>query len=338
MKLILIGFGTVGQGLAQILHEKADDLKTRYGFTPQILGVATNSKGILYHPDGLSIEALLDARKQGHLDNYPDSDGLIRDWDVTTLIEKSGADVMVESTWTNLETAEPALTYCQQAIDAGQHIVMANKGPVALAYDELMVKASEKEVTIRYEGSVMAGTPTLNTAIESLAGCTITEVQGILNGTTNYILTQMADGIAYSDALKTAQDLGYAEADPTADVDGWDAASKVLILARAIFGASFTLEDLDVTGISQLTLDDIHDAQANDERYKLIAKLTNEGGSVSATRLSISHPLASVMGATNAITFTTDLMGDVTIIGAGAGERETGYALLTDLLAIHRKS
>jgi homoserine dehydrogenase len=254
MKIVLIGFGVVGQGLAEILRDKAGDLQARYGFAPQIVGVATRSRGSLRRAAGLAPDALLAAMQAGGLDAYPDADGLERGLTPEAIITGSGADVMVETSYTNLDTAQPALDYCRAALRAGLHVVMANKGPVALAYDELAALAAQHQRQLRFEATVMAGTPSLRLALQALAGCEIREARGILNGTTNYILTQMEGGMAYADALAQAQQLGYAEADPSGDVDGWDAAGKALIIARAVFGAPLTLADLDVSGISQISV------------------------------------------------------------------------------------
>lgn len=337
MKILLIGAGTVGQGFLEILRDKAADLREKYAFHPVIVGVATRSRGTLYHPAGLDPAALLTALEQGGLKAYPDSVGLERNQDILQLISSSHADVLIEASHTNLENAQPALDYCRAALNAGQHLVLANKGPVALAYHELQTAAKKIGKQIRFEGTVMAGTPSLTLAMEALAGCTIYEARGIVNGTTNYILTQMAQGMAYTQALAQAQALGYAEADPTADVGGWDAAGKVLILAAAIYGNVLKLSDLSVTGITHITEQDIMDAQNAGECYKLIAQVTPTGGSVSPQRIPLTDPLAVVSGATNAITFKTDLMGNITLVGAGAGRSQTGFALLADLLAIHRQ-
>lgn len=336
MKIALIGFGTVGQGFIDILQEKSDILRTIYGFEPTIVAVATRSRGSLMHPNGLDKTALLTAIEQGHLSNYPDTDGLQRDLPVLDLIDQCGADVMLEASWTNLDTAQPATDHCLRAFQNGQHVVLVNKGPVALHYDLLQAAAQQTNRQLRYEGTVMAGTPSLTLARESLAGCTITSARGILNGTTNYMLTQMEQGVSYEAVLADAQAKGYAEADPTADVGGWDAAAKALILARGLFGANLTLEDLDVTGITNITLDDIEAARQAGERYKLIAEVTAEGGSVRPVRLPLADPLAGVSGSSNAITYETDLLGGVTLSGPGAGKHETGFALLADLLAIMR--
>lgn len=336
MKLILIGFGVVGQGLAEILRDKAADLKAQYGFEAQITGVVTRSRGSVYRAGGLDIPALLAAMQAGGLQHYPDADGLERGWDALRMAREGEADALVESTHTNFETAQPALDLCRAAFETGKHVVLANKGPVALAYDELRQRAQAAGKQLRFEATVMAGTPTLRMGMQALAGCKISEARGILNGTTNYILTQMESGMRYADALAQAQQLGYAEADPTADVDGWDAAGKAIILAAALFGVQLRLNDMDVWGISGITPEDIEAARAAGERWKLIARVTPDGGSVQPQRVPVSSPLAGVSGTTNAVTFTTDLLGDVTLVGAGAGRLQTGFALLSDLLEIHR--
>jgi homoserine dehydrogenase len=337
MRLVLIGFGNVGQGFAQILRDKGADLQARYGVSLRLVGVSTASKGTLYHPDGLDPADLLEAlARDGHLRGVAQA-GALRAWDSAQLIAHAEADVLLETTPSNLNDGQPASDYCAQAIARGWHVVVANKGVVALHHDALTAQAREKGVQFRYEGTVMAGTPSLTLAQEALAGCTIRSARGILNGTTNYMLTQMSDnGKSYEEAFAEAQALGYLEADPTLDVGGWDAAGKALILARALFGANLSMADLDVSGITHITLADVQEAHANGQAIKLIVEVTPKGGTVRATRLPLSDPLASVKGGTNAITYDTDLLGNVTLIGAGAGRVQTGFALLTDLLAIHR--
>jgi len=337
MKLILIGFGVVGQGFAEILRDKAAELGQKHRFFPRIVGVVTASKGSLYHPKGLDVPPLLEAAQAGAFADYPASADLQRNWTASDMILKGQADALVEVSPTDLKTAQPALDLCHLALDHGLHLVLANKGPVALDYEGLKSKAESNKLKLRYEGTVMAGTPALHLAEEALAGCAIRSARGILNGTTNYILTQMEAGLSYGDALVKAQALGYAESDPSADVEGWDAAGKVLILANALFGVPLAMEDLEVTGITDIAAADIAAAKAQGKRYKLIAEATASGGSVRPQRLPLSDPLANVGGAANAMTLETDLMGDITLIGAGAGKSETGCAILSDLLAIHRQ-
>ncbi|MDX1992274.1 MAG: homoserine dehydrogenase [bacterium] len=336
MNIALIGLGNVGQGLLRILIDKRDELKQRYGFTPRVVAVATGTRGTLFLPNGLTLERILGALEKGGLQHYPDSSSLRRDWDAMRLLQETNADVLVEASPTNLQTGQPALDLCRTALETGKHVVLANKGPVALAYPELMEKAKSAGKKLLFEGTVMAGTPSLRLAQSALAGCTINAVRGIINGTTNYILTEMETGLSYGEALAQAQSLGYAETDPSGDVDGWDAAGKARILAAALFGKVIGFDEMQVSGITGITPDNMRLAQQEGERWKLIATVTPEGASVAPMRLPLSHPLANVNGATNAITYSTDLLGDVTLIGPGAGRVQTGFALLSDLLDIHQ--
>ncbi len=332
MKIALIGFGVVGQGLLEILRDKGAELKAQYGFEAQVVAVATRSKGTLYNPSGLDIPKLLAAAD--NFSQYPDLSGLERGQDILSLIKNCNADVMVECSHTNLQTGQPALDYCYAAFDSGKHVVLANKGPVAVGYNELVERAAKAGKQLRFEATVMAGTPSIRLAMQALAGCKITEARGILNGTTNYILTQMEGGMSYADALTQAQQLGYAEADPAGDVEGWDAAGKVIILARALFNSTITFKDMDVKGITGITSEDVKAAAEAGEKWKLVARVTADSGSVQPMRVKLSNPLAAVSGATNAVTYTTDLMGDITLVGSGAGKLQTGFGLLSDLLDI----
>jgi homoserine dehydrogenase len=245
-------------------------------------------------------------------------------------------------TWTDLRTGQPAIDHIRTAFEAGKHVVTSNKGPVALAYHQLNRLAETHGVQWGIEGTLMSGTPALRLARTALAGCHIHEVRGILNGTTNFILTRMESGASYATALAEAQALGYAEADPSADVEGHDALGKLLILAAVVMGAPLTKEQVTCQGITRLTPEDIQHARAEGKRWKLIAHLRRVGNrleaSVGPQALPYANPLAGVSGATNAITYVTDLLGEVTLVGPGAGRRETGFALLADLLGIHRAS
>jgi len=338
MRLALIGFGVVGQGFAEILQERGDQLAASYGWAGQIVAVGDLLRGSLYHPEGLDPAALLAAGDS--FSHYPESAGLQRGWSNEQIIRESNADAVVEVTYTDLKTGEPALLHVRAALESGKHVVTTNKGPIALRYAELRALAAQNGVQIGFEGTVMSGTPAMMLGLRALAGCQISEVRGIFNGTTNYILTQMEDEASYADALAEAQRLGYAEADPTADVEGFDAMGKVLILANTVMGGAISAADVSTQGISHLTQEDIQAAKAAGERWKLIGAARREGGkivgSVAPRRIPLSDPLAGVMGATNAITFATDLLGDVTLVGPGAGRAATGFALLADLMALER--
>ncbi len=339
-KLALIGFGNVGQGFAQIIAERGNALAEEFGANFQINALSDMQKGSVYDPKGLDAAALLDAVKNGgDLKNFPAPE---HGWDALDTIKRAEVDIVLEMSYTNLETGQPALDHIRAALEAGRHVVTTNKGPTALFFPELLQLAKEKGVQIGVEGTVMAGTPSLRMGMEMLKSAGIRKVEGILNGTTNYILTEMEKGADYAEVLRDAQAKGYAEADPTGDVEGHDAAGKVVILANLLMDLPLSMKDVAQKGITEITSEDITQAKNAGERWKLIGSVecTKEGfnAGVQPKRIPLSHPLASVSGATNAITYTTDLLGEVTLIGAGAGRVETGYALLGDLLAIHRSA
>ncbi len=331
-KIILIGFGTVGQGLCKILLEKASDLEQDYDYQPRIVGIVDARFGSLYDPAGLDLRACLDQAASGRF-----VDG-VEEMGAAQFIRETDADVVCELAYTNLETGEPAISHCRAAFESGKHVVTSNKGPAALAYRELMELAEAHEVEFLIEGTVMSGTPVLNLVEGPLAGNFIRAAKGILNGTTNYILTRMEEGMEYAAALEQAQVLGYAEADPTGDVEGHDARAKVTILANVVMGADVRITDVACEGISQLGSADIEKARQQNARWKLIGSVEmSEDGIAAEVRpemVPLTHPLASIMEATNALTLTTDLLGDVTIVGPGAGRRETGFSILTDLLTL----
>lgn len=333
MKLLLLGFGTVGQGLAELLIEKKNTLRDAYGLEVQVVGISDMLKGSLYNPDGLDMAKVLETTKAGKkISELPGA----FEGDALALIDKADADMMVEATYTDIKTGEPATSHIRAALNKKMHVTTTNKGPTALFFQELNELAKSKGVKFLFEGTVMSGSPMLNLARETLAGCEITEVKGILNGTTNYILTRMEEGLAYEDALKKAQELGYAEAVPDADVLGWDALAKVTIIANAMFGVKAKPDNFPCKGITEITADAINEAKKRGKRFKLIGRVWKDGdtvkGSVSPEEVDLSHPLAGVMGGTNAITYTTDILGDVTIVGPGAGRAETGYSALIDII------
>jgi len=336
MRLLFVGFGTVGQGLAELLIGKREYLSKEYGFDPLVVGISDELKGSALNADGIDLQEALDLAKAGtSLCEIKDSRF---NGDAVNMITAAEADVMLEATYTNIKTAEPATAHIKSAFGKGMHVVTTNKGPLALNYLELDKIAQEKGVKFLFEGTVMSGTPIINLIRETLAGSEIQEIKGILNGTTNYILTRMEEGLAYEEALKKAQELGYAEAVPDADVLGWDALAKVTILATVFFGANADPFDYPCEGITGITASAIADAKNRGKRFKLIGKVWREGDFVKASvgpeEVDLTHPLASVLGATNAVTVTTDTLGDVTIVGAGAGKIETGFSMLNDLLHI----
>ncbi len=339
----LIGCGTVGQGLLEILNRKSAYLRDAFDFEAKVVAISDKLKGTLVVPAGIDIpEVLKVLGRGGSLCEVPKvRPEEVEPLDPLDMIEKIEADIIAELTYTDIKTGEPAASYIRKALRTGKSVVTSNKGPAALHYRELKELARQNGLQFRIEGTVMSGTPVFHLAETGLAGNEIRGVKGILNGTTNFILTKMeTDGMDYGEALKLAQKLGYAEADPTADVEGFDALAKIVILSNVLMGGSLKTTEVPRKGISAITRADVEAAKKQGFRYKLIAHAAKEGAAVTAgvapERLPLSDPLAGVMGAHNALSFETDLMGKVTIQGAGAGKTETGFSILSDMLAIHR--
>jgi homoserine dehydrogenase len=342
-KLAFIGFGVVGQGLAEILLNKKEELKQKEGFEATVVAISDFIKGSIYNPNGLDLGvALKTLRETGNLENYPETSGLITGWSSLKTIVATNADTIIEVSYTDVLTGQPAIDHCKAAFESGKNVVMTNKGPVALAYKELSEIALKNGVYWGFEGTVMSGTPSLRMPIVTLAGNEIKEIRGILNGTTNYILTKMEqEGVSYGAALKEAQELGYAEADPTSDVEGYDARYKIVILANYVMGIPLKVEEVACKGITAISLQDIEEAKAEGKRWKLLAKVKKENGitvaSIAPEKVDITDSLASINGAVNAITYECDLLGPVTLSGAGAGKTETGFSLLIDLINMNRE-
>ncbi|MDL2298436.1 homoserine dehydrogenase [Synergistaceae bacterium OttesenSCG-928-D05] len=333
-KIALAGCGNVGTALLEILHEKKEELAAKYNFNYKVTFVTDLMKGTVVDPEGIDLGKLLEnIRADRSFARFPQSEGTFHN-----LLEKSKATMLAEATPTNLKTGEPGLTHIRAALSRGISATTTNKGPVAIAYDELQKLAKDCGAKFRYEGVVMSGTPLLQMLENGLAGANVIKIEGILNGTTNFILTKMDEGMTYAAALEEATNLGYAEADPSGDVEGWDAAVKVSILAKILFGKEVPVSDIHRIGITDITPDKIAEAKEAGYRVKLIAgiKTTNNNLEcyVMPKEIPLDAPLASIGGATNAVTVTTDNLGDVTLIGPGAGRKETGQALLTDLVAM----
>jgi homoserine dehydrogenase len=320
MRIALLGFGSVGRGIAEAVSEK--DL----GLT--ITALADSRSGII-EPEGIDIREVLERKR---------TTGLCGDRGITAedVIESGAYDLLVEVTPTNAHSGEPALGYITRALASGKHVVTSNKGPIALRYDELMDLAQSRNVRLRYEATVCGAIPIIQALEIGLAGNTITGLHGVFNGTCNYILTRMTDeGLSYHQALLEARELGYAEADPTYDVKGIDAAIKLVILANSIWGLNVSLQDVDITGIDSLTTDALALAEELDCTIRLIGEIRPEQRmlKVSPRILSRDHPLV-VRDTLNAVTVETDMAGEITLIGRGAGSRETASAIISDILFI----
>ena len=338
IRLSIIGFGVVGQGLAELLYTKRLLLMQHYGVHVTLVSVANARHGFIYREDGLDIPMLLDlAASRRSLTEHPG----VKHWEnALTGLWATGGDVLAEATGTNLRNAEPGMSHIRTALSQGMHVITANKGPGALAAKDLFSLAQEHSVQLRMESSVMAGTPVISTIREGMAGAEITAIRGILNGTTNYILTAMAAGREYAEVLAEAEAQGYVEADPTADVESYDALAKTLILSALVFGRSLKPDQVIRRGITAITKEQMQKASEQGKRIKLVAslRLQSKNGPLEARvepmELPLSDPLAHVDGVMNAIAVQSDTLPEVTIIGPGAGRIQTGQGLLADLIAI----
>jgi len=322
----------VAQSLAKLLVSRMDDLYAKYGIKPRIVAVF-DKRGSTVDPSGLDVNRLLEAKKRfGTVRNYDKSKKKYSGLDIINNVD---ADVLVETTASNYKDAEPGMSHITAAMKRGMHVISVNKGPLALAFPSLMELATYNRVLFRFSGTVGGGTPILDYAKNSLMGEQITSFAGILNGTTNYILTNMANGMSFEKALNDARAKGYVEADESLDLDGLDAAAKLVILANWVMGMKVTLPDIQVTGIRNVTTGDIKSAARKKCAVKLIASCNKEL-TVSPREIPVDDPLC-VNGALNAISFTSEHSGTQTIIGRGAGGTETASAILRDLLDIRKE-
>ena len=332
MRIILCGFGVVGQSLAKLLDSRSEDLYARFGLKPRIVGV-TDRKGSAQESSGLDLTRLIEVKKKfGSVKKYGNGKNKQTGLD---LINNLDADVLVETTTSNYKDAEPGMSHITSAMKQGLHVISVNKGPLALAFPSLMELATYNQVLLKFSGTVGGGTPIIDYAKNSLHGERISSFAGILNGTTNYILTKMANGMTFESALQDAKKKGYVEEDESLDLDGLDAAAKLVILANWIMDFKVTLPDIKRTGIRKVTTSDIQKASKNNCALKLIASC-NKDLIVSPKEISLNDPLC-VNGTLNAISFTSEHSGTQTIIGRGAGGIETASSILRDLLDIRQE-
>jgi homoserine dehydrogenase len=337
--IALIGFGGVNRALAQLVAERNDRWQAELGFRLNIVAVTDLNLGSIVSGNGIDARMLVATRFEKG--GFARLSGGAAEPDNEKVIRQAPADIIVEATFTNANDGEPAVSHCRWALESGRHVVTTNKGPVALAAAELRALAHRNHVRFEYEGAVMSGTPVIRMAKNTLAGAGLTGFEGILNGTSNFVLGRMEGGLDFTAAVREAQALGYAEADPTADIEGHDVRLKVVILANELLGATLKPADVSCQGISSLATADIEAAATEGCRWKLIgAASRHEDGRIEASvaprRLALDHPLAGVNGAINAVSFATHMLGAVTVTGPGAGRIETAYALLSDIIAIHR--
>lgn len=336
--LVVTGFGNVGRAFVSLLREKREDIARRYGLELDVLAVA-KADGCFFTGAPLNVRQISKGGTLWTAGNPSWREGM----ELRKVLEEGPAGgCLVECTLSNLETGEPGFSTISSAFRNGWHAVAASKGALVVGLRELKALAAESGLSLKFSGATAAALPTLDVGIFSLAGTRIEGIQGILNGTTNYILTRMAEGLDYDEALKEAQSKGIAEPNPVSDVEGWDAASKILLITNACLDTDYALRDVHTKGISGLSADFVRSAVRDGRAVKLLATAApgRKGGAwsleVRPSLLDATHPLFHVSGTEKGITFLTDSMGTVTVTGGRSNPRGAAAAMLKDIINIYR--
>jgi homoserine dehydrogenase len=353
LDLVLIGFGNVGRRFARLLAETSSRLERDCDLTWRIVGIATGRHGAVLDPAGIDVgQALrrtengqrLDTLRHGGPPGDESGPALTPGLDLIRRLDALGGrsrhQVIVETTILDVRHGQPATDHVREALRTGRHVVTANKGPVAFAYAELRDLARSVGREFLFEGAVMDGVPVFNLVRETLPAAEVVGFRGIINSTTNHILTAMEEGREFDAALAEMQRAGIAEADASLDVDGWDAAAKAAALANVLMAGGVTPADVDRTGIARVTGADVRAAVAAGQRLRLIASARREEGRVRASVAPRLIPgtdlLAGLRGMQNGLVLETDVLGEVAIVQLGSGLAQTAYALLSDLVTVRR--
>ena len=352
--LALIGFGHVGQRFVELLCSEQEKLQETHGMTWCVVGIATRHHGLAADINGLDVkQALVNARNNDSLDTLHDASTGTHPKNPAGLIKYLASQkrqtthphrplVVVETTTLDIQHGEPAIEYVRTALSVGAHVITTNKGPAAFAYRELVDYASSVGVSFLTEGAVLDGIPVFNFVRETLPGIKILGFRGVVNATTNQILTDMEAGLDGAAALTKMQAAGIAEADASLDVDGWDAAAKTAALINVLMEGRTTPHAIDRIGIGAVSTDAIQRAKHQRRRIKLVAsaKQTTSDqviGRVAPDELDFDDPLAQLHGMSNAVILTTDILGDIMIGELTSGLTQTAYALLSDLVTLRRR-
>lgn len=337
LKIALLGFGNVNRALARLMLRKVDALHAEQDLTLTVVGISTNSHGRCINPAGIDLQQALDVYDSSTLDDLHVGAPVA---DTAAFVESVPADLVVESTWMDPQTGQPATDLDRAALMRGLHVVTANKGPLAFAHRELRGMAREKGLGFFFESTVMDGGPVHAFGREGLPVSTISRIRGVLNSTTNSILTRLEEGVPFAEALKEMQEIGLAEADPTNDIEGWDSALKIVVLANIHMGADLRPADVDRTGITQVTIEQAQAALQDGKRIKLLCEAWREGDDVrvrvAPTALSLDNPLAHVMRTSSAVTFEADTLTELTIIEGDSTPDTTAFGILADIINIAR--
>jgi homoserine dehydrogenase len=336
-KLSLIGFGNVARSLAKLLLRKEDLLKQQE-ITFSFTGIATGRHGCAVNPDGLDIHKALELVENKQplrpLSSFDVQDSL-------AVIKRSHANVMFENSPVNTQTGQPALDHIRTALELGMHAITANKGPVVHGYRALTALARSKGKVFGFESTVLGGAPVFSVFREAFPLAELASFKGLLNATTNIILSRMENGESYEDAVRYCQSIGVAETDPTNDVDGWDAAIKVAALVTVLMDTPFTPQQVNPTGIRGIAPEMIAQAKAEGKRYKLVCSVEKAGNRIQARvapeLIDSSSPLYGMMNSSTGLTFRTDVLPDYSITvtereDMAGGPIETAYGLFADFI------
>jgi homoserine dehydrogenase len=334
IKLALLGFGSVGQALARLLLEKRADLRKDYDLEWQVVGLFTRSHGSAINPNGIDLGSALDCMEGGKpLDEL--TFGTVPP-DAVEFIKSCKADVLFENSPVSYEDGQPALTHLRTALGQGMHAITANKGPVVHGYQQLLELAASVGRKFYFESTVMDGAPIFSLWREALPAAELKSLRGVLNSTTNLILTQMETGSTFEAAVKYAQEIGIAETDPSGDIDGWDASVKVAALVTVLMGRRMLPADVKRRGIRRISQQEVEAAVQDGKRWKLVcqAERTPQGvmASVEPELIGPEDPLYNVMGTSSAVTFHSDVLGALTVTEKDPGPHTTAYGLLADML------
>jgi homoserine dehydrogenase len=327
MRIVLGGFGVVAQSLCRLLLSKERELNLSFGMVPRVVGII-DSESCLQDDRGVDLNSAIRTKAKTGKVGRPS--GRRRTADI---IREVDGDVLVESTPTNFRTGEPGLAHIKAAFQSKKSVIATNKGPMAVAFRALVELAHHNGVYFRFSGAVGGGTPILDFGRSCARGDTITGIMGILNSTSNYVLTRMEkDGRGFDEAVRLAQAEGYAEADPSLDVDGFDSAVKLVIMANFLLAKNASMGDVRVTGIRDVTQERLREARRRGMGIRLVARV-DRALSVAPVELQASDPLC-ISGPFNAVKFICENSGDKIIVGKGAGGIETASSVLRDLIEI----
>ncbi len=332
--LSLLGFGNVGQAFLLLLARKQEQLLHEHQLSYTITGIATARHGMAIDPAGIDVgQALQLIKLEGNLSQLSKHSQLS---DPFEFIHHCQADVLFENTPVSYADGEPAVSYLRAALENGMHVITANKGPVVHAYRELTDLAISQGRKFFFESAVMDGAPIFSLYRQCLPGANLQGLSGILNSTTNLVLTRMEGGESLAQAISYAQSIGIAETDPSGDVDGWDAAVKVAALVTVLMGIPLKPVEVERTGIGGLTSNDIHMATRQGKRWKLVCTARRVDGRIQARvhpeLVGADSPLYGVSGTSSMVTFETDVLPQLSIVEGSPGPETTAYGLLADFI------